>query len=183
MGILRWLKRKLHKVDNEDEIAVARSLGVKIGERCVIHDNARKVFHTEPYLVTIGDHVEITPGVRFLTHEGSVWVFREEEENRNKDCFAPTVVENNVFIGLNSVIMPGVHIGSNVVVGAGSIVTKDVPDNTVVAGTPAKKICDLSQFKEKLFHSEKKFIVPTKGMSGEQKKAYLTEHFPEWFND
>ena len=181
--LYNWIRKKLGKVDNDDEVAVARSLGVTIGEGCVIIDNARKVFHTEPYLVTLGNHVEITPGVRFLTHEGSVWVFREKEEHRNIDCFAPTVAGNNVFLGTNSTIMPGVKIGNNVIVGACSVVTKDIPDNSVVAGIPAKKICDLSQFEEKLFHSDRKVIVPTKGMSAEQKRAYLEEHFPEWFNN
>ena len=181
MGLYYWIRKKIGKADSNDEIVIARKLGVKIGERCVIRDNARKVFSSEPYLVTIGNHVEITSGVRFLTHEGSIWVFREEEEHRNEDCFAPIVVGNNVFIGMKSIIMPGIHIGSNVVIGAGSIVTKDVPDNTVVAGIPAKKICDLSQFKERLFQSEKKIIVPTKKMSREQKKTYLMKNFPEWF--
>src|SRR5665647_533822 len=54
---------------------------------------------------------------------------------------------NNVFIGINSIILPGVTIGDNVVIGAGSIVNRDVPDNVVVAGVPAKIIKSLANYK------------------------------------
>lgn len=58
---------------------------------------------------------------------------------------APIVIEDNVFIGARSIIMKGVHIGNGSVVGAGSVVTKDVPANVIVAGNPAKIIKYLSQ--------------------------------------
>jgi maltose O-acetyltransferase len=54
-----------------------------------------------------------------------------------------------VFIGAESVVMPGVTIGSNVIVGANSTVTHDVPDNTVVAGNPAIRLCSLEEYLEK----------------------------------
>ena len=50
---------------------------------------------------------------------------------------------------MNTIILNGVHIGNNVIVGAGSIVNSDIPDNTVVAGSPARFICDLDQYLEK----------------------------------
>ena len=56
---------------------------------------------------------------------------------------------NNVFIGCNSIIMGGVRIGNNVVIGAGSVVTKDIPDNSVVVGNPAKVIKTFDEFIEK----------------------------------
>lgn len=55
----------------------------------------------------------------------------------------PVVIGNDVWIGGNCTILPGVTIGSNVVVAAGAVVTKDIPDNCLVAGVPAKKIKDL----------------------------------------
>ena len=55
------------------------------------------------------------------------------------------MIEDNVFIGARSIIMKGVHIGNGSVVGAGSVVTKDVPANVIVAGNPAKIVKYLSQ--------------------------------------
>ena len=179
--IKKLLRKMLHLVDNNDEIAVARSLGVRVGDGCVINDNARKVFNTEPYLITLGNNVTIASDVRFITHDGAIGVLRCNEDYKDKDLLAPIVVGNNVFIGIRSIILPGVHIGDNVIIGAHSLVVKDIPNDTVAAGSPAKPICTIKQFSEKLRHS-KKMVVPTKGMSAEQKKEYLYENFPEWFN-
>jgi maltose O-acetyltransferase len=57
----------------------------------------------------------------------------------------PIVIKDNVWIGASATINPGVTIGNNVVVGAGAVVTKDVPDNVVVAGVPAKVIREIDQ--------------------------------------
>lgn len=53
---------------------------------------------------------------------------------------ADTYIGNNVIVGINSIILPGIKIGNHVVIGAGSVVTNDVPDNTIVAGNPARII-------------------------------------------
>ena len=59
------------------------------------------------------------------------------------------VIGSNVFIGADTIVLPGVKIGNNVVIGANSTVTHDVPDNSVVAGTPAKKLCTLDEYIDK----------------------------------
>ena len=58
-------------------------------------------------------------------------------------------IGDNVFIGAESVVLPGVTIGSNVIVGANSTVTHNVPDNTVVTGSPARVLCSLEEYLEK----------------------------------
>ncbi|MBR1600127.1 MAG: acyltransferase [Alphaproteobacteria bacterium] len=181
MWIKNFVKKILFRRNKKDEVELARSIGVKVGKNCNIYDDAKVVFHTEPYLVRLGNNVTIAPEVRFLTHEGSIGVLRVLEEYKTADCFAPIIVGDNVFIGLRSIIMPGVHIGNNVVVGAQSIVTKNIPDNTVVVGAPARVLCSIEDFKNKIIQSDK-YIVPTKGMTPEQKKRYLSDHFPEWFS-
>ena len=65
--------------------------------------------------------------------------------------------------------MPGVNIGNNVVVGAGAIVTKDVPDNVVVAGVPAKVVSSLNSYENKSLSN----ALKTKGLSFKEKKEYL----------
>lgn len=64
-------------------------------------------------------------------------------ETRNTTFSSPVVIGNNVWIGSNATILPGVTIGDNSVVAAGAVVTKEVPENTVVAGVPAKVIKDI----------------------------------------
>ena len=174
------VKRLLGRVDNDDEVAVARALGVKIGDGCNINDNASRVFSTEPYMVTIGNKVTIAPEVRFITHDGAIGVLRVNDEYKNKDIISPIEIGNNVFIGIRTIIMPGVKIGDNVIIGAQSVVTKNIPDNSVAVGSPAKVICSLDEYKAKLSSSNKP-IMPTKGMTAEEKKEYIMNNYPEWF--
>jgi acetyltransferase-like isoleucine patch superfamily enzyme len=129
-------------------VSYARSLGVKLGNDCRILDHPRFVFGSEPYLVSLGNHVTVTSGVRFVTHDGGVWVFRGEHPDI--DAFGPVKVGNNVFLGFNCIVMPNVTIGDNCVVGAGSVVTKSILPNTVVAGSPARPICSTVDYWKKI---------------------------------
>lgn len=101
---------------------------------------------SEPFLIEIGDNVTITRGVSFVNHDGGAALFRNEYSGLN--VYGKIKVGNNVFIGINTIIMPGVKIGNNVIVGAGSVVNRDVPDNVVVAGVPAKIIKTIDEYKE-----------------------------------
>lgn len=90
-----------------------------------------------PELVTIGEDVWLTRNVCVLAH------FNPSEGQRKylgDIVCKKTVVEDGVFVGVNSVILPGVTLGENAVVGAGSVVVDDVPPRTMVAGNPARII-------------------------------------------
>jgi acetyltransferase-like isoleucine patch superfamily enzyme len=104
-------------------------------------------FGSEPFLVHLGSDVTITDGVRFVTHDGGVAVFRHEHPDL--DVFAPIHVGSRVFIGVQSIIMPGVTIGDDVVIGAGSVVTKDVPSGVVAAGTPCRQVTTLDEYRDR----------------------------------
>jgi len=103
---------------------------------------------SEPYLIKIGNYCIIGSGVQFITHDGAVGLFRDEFPDIN--IFGKIEVRDKSFIGINSTILPDVLIGPNSIIGAGSIVTKDVLPNTVVAGIPAKVICSIEEYKEKI---------------------------------
>jgi acetyltransferase-like isoleucine patch superfamily enzyme len=125
-------------------VAYARTLGVRIGEDCRLIGFKRPVFGTEPYLIKIGNHVTVAAGVRFITHDGAVWVFRREHPGI--DIFGPIIIGNNVFIGINAIILPGVTIGDNCVIAAGSVVTQDIPANHIAAGVPARPLKTLDEY-------------------------------------
>lgn len=154
VNMVKWLKKQ----------------GVKIGENCEIHQHVD--FGSEPYLIKLGNHVRVTNGVRFFTHEGGVYVVRHlYKECEHVDEFSKIEVGNNVHIGVNALIMPGVHIGNNCIIGAGAVVTRDIPDNTVVAGVPAKAICSIEEFYDK----HKAEFVMTKAMNEKEKRDFLAK--------
>ena len=145
-----------------DTTAFARLLGVRIGTGGQILGDPVAIFGTEPWLITLGDHVDVTSGVSFLNHEGGIWVARGLKPELNEyDKFSPIRVGNNVMIGTGSLIMPGVTIGDNVIIAGHSVITKDIPSNSIVGGCPAKRISDMGRFLERLEDG----LVPTKKMA------------------
>ncbi|WP_243368776.1 acyltransferase [Microvirga solisilvae] len=85
----------------------------------------------------IGEYCQIGPGVQIFTHNHIRWSLTRGKEGPERK---PTKIGNGVFIAANSVIMAGITIGDDVVIGALSFVNKDVPTGTIVAGTPARQI-------------------------------------------
>lgn len=156
---------------SHDDYKFYRSKGIKLGNNCEIYGDVS--FGSEPYLISIGDHVRITNGVRFVTHDGGLWVLREKYNMPNIDKFGPIKIGNNVHIGINSIIMPGVTIGDDVIIGCGAVVTKDIPNGEIWGGVPARKIKTLEEYFEKNSDS----FHQTKGMSALDKKEYLQNYY------
>ena len=94
--------------------------------------------------ITIGNNVMFGPNVTLSSATHNV-DYRIRNKNDEMDIMgAPIVIEDNVWLGANVVVMPGVTIGKHSVVAAGSVVTKDVPPDTIVGGVPAKVIKKLN---------------------------------------
>lgn len=136
---MRFFKRALRLFAKLSELFItdeeyARKMGVKIGRGCYI---STRFFPSEPYLVEIGNYVRIAPYTKLFTH-GGLWSQRKKHPELSLEHFGKISIGDYTYIGEQCMIMAGVSIGSNVIVGASSIVTKSIPDGVIVAGNPAK---------------------------------------------
>lgn len=95
--------------------------------------------------IKIGDNCQITRGVIILAHDYSYSILNDVYGEMLQNT-AMTTIGNNVFIGMNSIILMGATIGDNVIIGAGAVVSGKVESNSVYAGNPAKRICSLDAF-------------------------------------
>lgn len=114
---------------------------------------------SEPSLVSIGNNVSVAANVRFVTHDVIQSMLRDMN-NENYPINIPFYlgkieVLDNVMIGANTTILYNTKIGPNAVIAAGSVVTKDVPPDSIVGGNPAKVIGSLSQFAKKRYEEDK----------------------------
>lgn len=152
LGVLR---KAIHKIidlyKRQDYIKYASSLGVKVGKDCRFVDNP--AWGSEPYLISIGDHVLISGRVAFLNHDGATWLFRENGPYKDTYKFGPIVVGNNCFIGFGATILPNVEIGDNSIIAAGSVVTKSVPTGEVWGGVPARFIMKTEDYAKKCYEN------------------------------
>lgn len=126
-----------------DEVTKFRKMGIRIGENCKIQ-NEVMIDYSHNWLVTIGNNVTIAPRVHILAHDAST------KRILNYTKLGLTTIEDDVFVGAGAIVLPGVTIKKGSIVGAGSIVTKDVPENVVVAGNPAKVICTTEEYYTKI---------------------------------
>lgn len=161
--MLKKLANKIYRYLLSPE-KYARKIGVKIGDNNFIPD--KNIWSSEPYLITIGNNCQITMGVRLFTHGGGQVI---RQSIPDFDAFGKITIGDFVYIGNNSLVMPGVSIGEYSIVAAGSVVTKSVPPRTVVAGNPAKIICSINDYMSRnICHN-----THTKGLNREKKKNIL----------
>ncbi len=146
--VFRYLyKAILFVVFRFNPVGCSRYIGVKLGNNCRIYGNSPRMWGTEPFLIKIGDNVFITDGCMFVNHDGGTLILRKEVPDL--ELTSPITIGNDVYIGIRTIIMPGVTIGNRVIIGASSVVTKDIPDNSVCVGVPAKVIKTVDEYLEK----------------------------------
>lgn len=168
-AVVRALRSRLAM--RMDPAGYARSLGVQLGADVHFYEMRPGMFSTEPWLIRLGSHVHVTSGVQFVTHDGGTLVLRHRTPDL--EVTAPIAVGDRVYIGMNSIILPGVTIGDDVVIGAGSVVSKSVPSGAVAAGVPAKVIKSLDEYHFSLLEKSLGFGH----LSASDKEAALRLHF------
>lgn len=137
------------KYDSETFIKYLRKVGVKIGDNCTVFVPSKTLIDTQnPFMIKIGNNVKITEGVKILTHDFA-WSVSSDIDGIVTGSVEGIEVGNNVFIGMNTIVLKGTKIGDNVIIGAGSVVTKNCESNSVYAGNPARKIMSLTEYHEK----------------------------------
>ena len=123
--------------------------GVRIGKKVVVYSpESVDIDKSRPWLLSIGDYTKITKGICILTHDYSLSVIRRVYGEWVGEG-AETIIGENCFIGVNSILLMGTQLGNNVIVGAGSVVHGKFPDNVVIAGNPARIICTLEEHYKK----------------------------------
>lgn len=175
MGLLKWIEVKMANRNYSSKLAYLRKQGATIGDGPRLNCDVG-CLGSEPYLVTIGEKCLFAAGVSFFTHDGGVSVINNlcMTGEVKMDKMARITVGDNVYIGANAMIMPGVTIGSNCIIGAGAIVSRNIPDNCVAVGAPARPIKTLEQYYDDA--QKRGQLYPTLGMTYEEKRKYLEEN-------
>ncbi|MBQ8805588.1 MAG: acyltransferase [Bacteroidaceae bacterium] len=145
--ILRRIKCKT--ITSEQFLNNLRNKGVRIGQGTIVFTpNDIQIDISRPELLEIGDNVLLHRGTIIMTHDYASRCF----VNKYND-FIPShgkvKIGNNVWLGQHVTILKGVTIGDNVIIGAGSIVSKSIPSNSVAVGSPAKVICTFEEYYQK----------------------------------
>lgn len=116
-------------------------INIKLGKNVFINVNC---YFMDGATITIGNNVFIGPSCGFYTANHAM---DYHSRNQGLERALPITIGDNCWFGANVTVMPGVKIGSGCVIGAGSVVTKDIPDNSLAIGVPARVIKEIDQSK------------------------------------
>ena len=133
MNIKRLLSKAYRFFYPLDPVTMYKKMGVKIGANCKIQGEVI-IDYSHFWHITIGNDVTLAPRVHILAHDASTVLHTGYAKIGKVD------IEDGVFIGAGTIVLPGVIIGKNSIIGAGSIVVNNIPENTVAVGCPAKVV-------------------------------------------
>ncbi|HOW70495.1 MAG TPA: DapH/DapD/GlmU-related protein [Phycisphaerae bacterium] len=134
-SVVRGVRRLLGQTDSS---VILAQMDIGAGSRLSV-SNLDGMF---PQLIHIGRNCIFAPTAMVLAHDASYYLFTGEYR------VAPVWIGDHVFVGYGAILMPGVRVGNNVVIGAGSVVTRNVDSDSVVAGVPARVVCPLNEYLE-----------------------------------
>lgn len=171
--VCRRILQRLNTVDRSDFDSIGKIVEELLGK-------SENAFINPPFYCDYGTHIEV--GKNFFANYNCTIIDVAKVKIGNNCQFAPNVsiytaghpihpvsrnslyeygisvtIGDNVWIGGNTVILPGVHIGSNTVIGAGSVVTKDIPDWVVAAGNPCRVVKQITEEDKKYYYKNREF--------------------------
>ena len=152
-------------------IGYAKHLGVNLGNNVRFYGMKPTMFSTEPWLITIGNDCYITANCLFVTHDGGTLILRKEVPDL--ELTAPIEIGNDVYIGVNTTILPGTKVGNRCIIGACSLLKGEYPDNSVIAGVPAKVIKTTDEYLEQAKQNSLHFGH----LTGKDKEKELKKYF------
>ena len=159
-------------------IKLAINRGLKVGKNLFVQGIPN--FGSEPYHIEIGDNVTIAEDVSFINHGGDARVTKNIEKYKDGRNFGRIKIGDNTFIGKGTILLPGVQIGNNCISGSLSTVTHSIPSNSVFGGIPAKFICTIDQYGEKLLANN--VIYPRElEKNRSQLDKYIKENLPHTY--
>lgn len=142
MRLVNEIKDIIRKITGEVPTKTLVRRGMKIGndfnrqQGCYLDP-------THPFLIEIGNNVTCSIRVTVMAHDAST------KKALGYTKIGRVTIGDNVFVGANATILPGVRIGNNCIIGAASVVTNDIPENSVAVGNPAKVIYSVEDYKIK----------------------------------
>ena len=162
VNLIHRLKIKLVKQLNP--IRYAEKIGVNFPLNS-LHIYGRVEWGSEPWLISLGENVYLTHGIKFITHDGGVLLYR--------NIVPDLEITKPITVGNNVIILPGVSIENNVIIGAGAVVSKNIPDNSVAVGVPARVIKTADEYFEKVQRES----LHLGHLKGKEKDRALMEYY------
>ena len=139
--MLDFLKSHLARINQKRILDNLIRNGLTVGKNVTMGNDC--MIDGYCWLISIGNHVALASKVQIIAHDASTRLFLKH------DKVGKVIIGDDVFIGQSSIILPNVTIGNRVLIGAGSVVTKDIPSNSVAVGNPARVKYTLDEYLEK----------------------------------
>ena len=138
------------KYNSDTYIIDLKNRGMRIGDRVTIYVPTKTIIdETRPWMIEIGNDVQITEGVTILTH-GYDWSVLKGKYGDVLGSCGKVKIGNNVFIGMHATILKGTTIGNNCIIGASAFLRGGIfPDNSIIAGNPAKVVGNIDDYYKK----------------------------------
>lgn len=151
-NFLRKVNNKLvqyTRLTSEEYVEQLRSKGVQIGENVLFRYPDHTIIDvTRPSLVELGNNLDINDNFTLLTHDYGTYVFLQLYHDFVNSS-GKVKIGSNICFGRNVTVLKGVTIGDNCIIGLGSVVSKDIPSNSVAIGCPAKVVCSIEEYYKK----------------------------------
>ena len=149
--------------------------GLKVGKKVRFVEVPQ--FGTEPFLIEIGDETTFSNNVRFVNHDGGQNALHFFEKYKDVRTFGRIKIGKQCLIGADTTIMPGVEMQDNCVLGAGSILTTSMRKGSVFAGIPAKFICTIEEYGDKLLANN---VIYPRALESDRPalEAYISKNLP-----